>query len=406
LLLYELGWFCVRLGQLEHAQALFERGHVVYRHLGQPPRHGHSSDPRLGLGLLSSLHGDYTEAQHLMEEVRQTSEREGYLGNQRNADYFLAGIHLAQGQYQAAQRHAEAAYAVAQTAQDGWFMAYCLNELGNAARALGEYEQARRYYQASYTLREEFGDPEGMGVALTELGAVALLQGNFETAENLYRQSLSIYRDINDPGGLVTTLDGLGQALCARGQVQAAAQHLQHALQIATAAQLIALRLSLLISSSQLLLQTGHQESGLEALLFVRQHRATSHEARDHAQRLLEPYRGWISPHLAERGQLNDLEALTTRLRAELAAVEVQGDVDSSTSRATQPSAQSLIEPLTPRERELLQLLAAGCSYQEIAEKLTIAVGSVKSHSHNIYAKLGVRNRVQAASRAAELGLL
>jgi predicted ATPase/DNA-binding CsgD family transcriptional regulator len=406
LLLYELGWFCVRLGRLEQAQALFERCHVMYRHFGQPPRHGHSSDPRLGLGLLLSLRGDYVEAQRLMEQVRQTSERDGYLGNQRNADYFLAGIHLAQGQYQAAQRHAQAAYAVAQEAQDRWFMAYCLNELGNAARALGEYEQARRYYQTSYTLREEFGDPEGMAVALTELGAVALLQRNFKTAENLYRQSLTIYRDINDQGGLITALDGLGQALYARGQVQATAQHLHDALRIATTAQLIAFRLSLMTSISQLLLQTGRQEPGLGALDFVRQHPATSHEARDRAQRLLEPYRGRMSPHAAEQAQLQDLDTLTMSLQAELAALETQRDVDSLTSRAAQPSAQPLIEPLTPRERELLQLLAAGHSYQEIAEQLTIAVGSVKSHSHNIYAKLGVRNRVQAALRAAELGLL
>jgi LuxR family maltose regulon positive regulatory protein len=81
-------------------------------------------------------------------------------------------------------------------------------------------------------------------------------------------------------------------------------------------------------------------------------------------------------------------------------------DAGLQTSNPAQRPSHPPIEPLTPRERELLQLLAAGLSYQQIAERLTIAVGSVKSHSHNIYAKLGVRNRVQAAARAAELGLL
>jgi predicted ATPase/DNA-binding CsgD family transcriptional regulator len=406
LLLYELGMLYVRLGRLEHARALFEGCRRVQRRLGRPSGAGRSSDPLLGLGLLATLRGDYAEAQQLIDQARQTSTRTGHLGNQRTADYYLAGIYLAQGQYQAAQRHAEAAYAVAKAAQDRWFMAYCLNEMGNAARASGAYEQARRDYQASYALRAEFGDPEGMAVSLSHLGAVAILQADFETAEDLYRRSLAIYQDINDQGGLVAALDGLGQALLARGQLQAAARHLRDALQIAADAQFIALRLSPLISIGQLLLQTGRWEHGLEVLAFVQQHTATTYEARDRVQHLLETYSGRIAPGPIERSRLNDLEALTTRLQAELAALETQPDIGPQASRPAQLPAQPLIEPLTPRERELLQLLAAGLSYQEIAERLTIAVGSVKSHSHNIYAKLGVRNRVQAILRASELGLL
>jgi predicted ATPase/DNA-binding CsgD family transcriptional regulator len=406
LLLYELGMLYVRLGRLEQAQVLFDRCQTVCQDLSEPPSHGRSSDPRLGLGLIATLRGDYVEAQQLVERARRTSIQFGHLGNQRAADYYLAGICLAQGRYQAAQRHAEAAYAGAKQAQDRWFMAYCLNEMGNADRALGAYEQAQRHYQASYRLREEFDDPEGMAVALIHLGAIAVLQGDFETAEDRFRRSLAIYRDIDDQGGVVTALDGLGQALCARGQVQTAAQQLHDALQIATTAQFIALRLSIVVSIGQILLQTNRQEPGLEALLFVRRHPAATHEARIHAQRLLEPHRGQISPHITERGQVNDLETLTIRLQAEMAALQTQSHAGSSPSRAAQPSAHPLIESLTPRERELLQLLAAGLSYQEIAEQLTIAVGSVKSHSHNIYAKLGVRNRTQAAARAAELGLL
>jgi predicted ATPase/DNA-binding CsgD family transcriptional regulator len=406
LLPYELGMFYVRLGQLERAQALFERCRLVRCRLGGPSGLGRSSDPLLGLGLLATLHGDYAEAQQLVEQARQTSERSGHLGNRRAADYYLAGIYLAQGQYQAAQGHAEAAYAVAKATRDGWFMAYCLNEMGNAARASGAYEQARRDYQASYALRAEFGDPEGMAVSLTHLGAVALLQGKFETGEDLYRRSLGIYRDINDQGGLVTSLDGLGQALFARGQTQMAARHLQEALQLATNAHFITLRLSLLISIGQLLLQTDKLERGLEVLAFVQQHTATTYEARDRVQRLLKAYSGKFSTQVIERGRLSDLELLTTQLQAELAALEAPPDLSLQVSNPAQLSAQPLIEPLTSRERELLQLLAAGLSYQQIAERLTIAVGSVKSHSHNIYAKLGVRNRVQAAARAAELGLL
>jgi predicted ATPase len=117
LLLYELGMLYVRLGRLEQAQVLFERCQTLCQDLGEPPGHARSSDPRLGLGLMASLRGDYARAQQLVEHARQTSIQSGHLGNRRTADYYLAGIHLAQGQYHAAQRHAEAAYVVAEGAQ-------------------------------------------------------------------------------------------------------------------------------------------------------------------------------------------------------------------------------------------------------------------------------------------------
>jgi LuxR family maltose regulon positive regulatory protein len=75
-----------------------------------------------------------------------------------------------------------------------------------------------------------------------------------------------------------------------------------------------------------------------------------------------------------------------------------------SQSFVVRPSA--LVEALTAREIELLRLVAAGLSNQEIAEKLVIAVGTVKAHTASIYGKLDVRSRTQAVARARELGLL
>ena len=76
--------------------------------------------------------------------------------------------------------------------------------------------------------------------------------------------------------------------------------------------------------------------------------------------------------------------------------------------RPTPPPATvgSLIEPLTPREMEVLLLIAAGESNQAIAEKLIITVRTVKKHAGNIFGKLNVHSRTQAAARAREIGLL
>ena len=68
--------------------------------------------------------------------------------------------------------------------------------------------------------------------------------------------------------------------------------------------------------------------------------------------------------------------------------------------------AQALPEPLSPREMEILRLLANGATNREIAAQLVLAEGTVKNHVTSILGKLGVTDRTAAAMRAKELGLI
>jgi DNA-binding NarL/FixJ family response regulator len=70
------------------------------------------------------------------------------------------------------------------------------------------------------------------------------------------------------------------------------------------------------------------------------------------------------------------------------------------------PQPQPLAEPLSERELEVLRLLAGGVSNQEIANRLIVAVNTVKRHVSNIMSKLGVENRTQAVAKAREIRLL
>lgn len=63
-------------------------------------------------------------------------------------------------------------------------------------------------------------------------------------------------------------------------------------------------------------------------------------------------------------------------------------------------------EPLSERELDVLALAATGQTNREIAHALYVSVGTVKSHTHNIYRKLGVRNRTEAIARARTLALV
>jgi LuxR family maltose regulon positive regulatory protein len=70
------------------------------------------------------------------------------------------------------------------------------------------------------------------------------------------------------------------------------------------------------------------------------------------------------------------------------------------------PIEAALPEPLSPREQEILELIAAGLTNPEIAVKLVISPETVKKHTGNIYRKLGVHSRTEAAARARALDLL
>lgn len=75
---------------------------------------------------------------------------------------------------------------------------------------------------------------------------------------------------------------------------------------------------------------------------------------------------------------------------------------------AIEPEYEQVLEtyPLTERELEILELIVAGCSNAEIAERSYITIGTVKTHVRNILNKLGVDDRTKAAVRALRAGLV
>ncbi len=83
-----------------------------------------------------------------------------------------------------------------------------------------------------------------------------------------------------------------------------------------------------------------------------------------------------------------------------------QASPGKSADNSHLPAAQPLIEPLSQRELEVLQLIAQGLSNHEISERLFLALSTVKGHNRIIFDKLQVQRRTEAVARARELGLV
>jgi predicted ATPase/DNA-binding NarL/FixJ family response regulator len=403
-LLVAVAWFYIRLGQIESAQEGLKQAQALYDRLQIPPLPGLATDPLLPLGIIALIQGDYEKAARLGEASRRLNETHSHHGNLKTAYYLLARAAYVQGDYEVAQQQAQKAYATARAAGNRWFSAYCLNELGHIAAVLGDYPTAIGHYWGSYAIREEFNDTEGMAVALTHLGQVALQQQNAARANWLFTRSLNIYRELDDSGGLATALHGLGQAALIQGDEQDSQRYLQQSLQIAIDIQYTPLILAIIVTVGKLLLPTRPPADIVAWLAFAHQHQATGYQIKVRAGQMLKQLRPQLTAEQMEnaikQGQAQTLATLVQTVQAGLAA-----GIEEPTKNAVD-TPQPLIESLTEREQEILHLLAQGLTNKEIADQLTIVVGTVKTHNHNIYGKLGVDNRLQAVTRAQELSLL
>jgi LuxR family maltose regulon positive regulatory protein len=93
----------------------------------------------------------------------------------------------------------------------------------------------------------------------------------------------------------------------------------------------------------------------------------------------------------------------TRRLLAAFPAAETE---ESAAATPREASQAAMVEPLSERELDVLELIAQGLTNPEIASRLFLALNTVKSHARNIYGKLGVHSRTQAKARAQALGIL
>ncbi|MCS4309987.1 LuxR family maltose regulon positive regulatory protein [Pseudomonas sp. BIGb0381] len=182
---------------------------------------------------------------------------------------------------------------------------------------------------------------------------------------------------------------GLQQAAldAVRHQPQAALERLEELAQQARNSGRQMIALMALTQQAQLLLECG-QEARARPVL-AQAFEAGAGGALQPFQRLLDGYPDWMREQLGKDPQ----GPLHQSLLALLPAVVT-------------PEVTTSHETLSTRELAVLQLIAQGCSNQEISNQLFISLHTVKTHASHINSKLGVERRTQAVARAKAMGLL
>ena len=317
--------------------------------------------------------GDYTQAQQLYERAIALFKEAGDLWLYGELHLFLANVYWAQGDETKAQTFLKEGLAVHDQVGNAWVTGWFVSLFGEIALRQGDIPRARFLLEAGLKRHQQLGDQQGQALIYALLAQAAASEHDYLLTRTLAAQSLSIARTVHDSGSLILCLEELADVVAGQGEPAWAAR---------------------LWGAAEHYRQASHATLPLVE--------------RPGRARHIEQAQGLLGEQIfAERWA----EGRTMTAEQAIAAYPTQ----ERTSNPARPAqgrpghtsvAPPLLDPLSQRELEVLQLLAGGASNQEIAMALVLAPGTVKLHVSHILSKLGVKSRTQAILRARDLALL
>jgi DNA-binding CsgD family transcriptional regulator len=366
----------------------------------------------VGAGRLLLERGDPERATDLLAEG-VTLFREAGL-NQGLADSLdNLGIAWAyQGELSRAKTLFEESVELFREAGDMWGVAESLNNLALIAGINNDRDQETALHKESLRIRRELRDKRGIVMSLINLAFMALKGGAYVQATTLCEEGLALARDLGDKGLTANLLINQGLALLNRGDSGRAMELFQESLvvhhemgdkyhlhsdlmSLASAAVMEEkpLRAARLFGAAQVL-----RESTGIALVDV--------ENGPFYERFVATARSQIEEKAWERA-LQEGRAMSIQATIEYALSEEEPSTATpiSTKKQSLTSAPEHPAGLTPREVEVLGLVAEGLTSAQIAERLFLSPRTVHRHLNSIYHKLGVSSRSAATRFAIEHGL-
>jgi len=279
--------------------------------------------------------------------------------------------------------------------------ALALDSLGWVASAFGRFERGRQLYESSLKLHREKGVPYDTEAAdvLAHLGMAEFFDGGHARAQPLLEESLAIKRALGEKWGMGFALFHLGCAAISLDQFDEAQGHIIEGLDLCADLNERLLRAFLLEALAWLAFASPEKDDPVRsARIFgaaeaLRQQIAAPRPPQWRA--LVERILSDVNNALGAESFAEEMEA-GGRLSAEEAlAVFVQ------------PAEQQTISSiLSPRELEVLQLVAAGLTDAQVAQELVVSTRTVHSHLQSIYNKFGVNSRTAALRSATEQKLI
>lgn len=279
---------------------------------------------------------------------------------------------------------------------DDWSAAWILYGLGNIARWQGDVMQSKQYLKDSIRRFGITGDGWSKTWALGGLCTTLRKMGHYEETLSLYEDARNYCEAVGDASGVSYALSSMGEVSQALGDHQAARQYFIGSLQSSLETRNEWTMIDASLRYAELLANDGALQQASEIFAILKTHPITqvgwARERRDSAAK-------WL-------GELQNHEVVVSHQNRNLRGVVASLIADAQGDRAQgAPNQEMLIEPLSDREIEVLQLVMQGLSNRQIAEELVLALGTVKAHIHNIFGKLGVRNRTEAAEKARQMGV-
>jgi predicted ATPase/DNA-binding CsgD family transcriptional regulator len=282
-----------------------------------------------------------------------------------------------------------------------------LTALGLVARSRGDAGLARARYEEAIGAARAAGDAWGTGTALLRLGELELVEGDSVRAAGRLEEGIGFARESGDKELIGWTSLALARALVAHDDLESARSYLGAAAEVLPELRIDEGHTEVLEVAARWLAAASAYRAAIEAWATAEGGRGSRHWQADPADQLthrrsLERTRKAMRPDEAmaawTAGEARDPD---DALAAAMAAVH---GVDLAAIPATRLPARRDRFDLTPRERDVLVLVAAGMSDGEIADALVISKKTASVHVANIKGKLGASSRVEIATIALRLG--